>query len=63
MMMRLIERLGSWAVDTVQEMGRMLLFVTSSFAWLVRPPFRMAWSLQSIGDQSKNGDSKAAIPI
>ena len=35
-----IEQLGAWAVIRVQEMGRMLLFVLSAFAWLVRPPFR-----------------------
>src|SRR5512141_3450153 len=39
-MTNVIERLGAWAVMCVQEMGRMLLFVLSSFAWLVRPPFR-----------------------
>lgn len=35
-----IEQLGAWAVIRIQEMGRMLLFVLSAFAWLVRPPFR-----------------------
>lgn len=40
-MIRIIDQLGSWAVGTIEEMGRMLLFVSSSFVWLVRPPFRM----------------------
>jgi phospholipid/cholesterol/gamma-HCH transport system permease protein len=36
----MIERLGARAVSLIQEMGRMLLFVISSFAWLTRPPLR-----------------------
>ena len=37
----MVERLGAWGIsDSIQEMGRMLLFVLSSFAWLARPPFR-----------------------
>jgi phospholipid/cholesterol/gamma-HCH transport system permease protein len=36
----MVNRLGAWALDSIQEMGRMLLFVLSSFAWLVRPPLR-----------------------
>ena len=36
----MVKRLGAWALDSIQEMGRMLLFVLSSFAWLVRPPLR-----------------------
>ena len=39
-MTSVIEQLGAWAVLRVQEMGRMLLFVLSAFAWLARPPFR-----------------------
>ncbi|MEK7235435.1 MAG: ABC transporter permease, partial [Nitrospirota bacterium] len=39
-MTNVIEQLGARAVIRVQEMGRMLLFVLSAFAWLVRPPFR-----------------------
>ena len=39
-MTNVIEHLGLWAVIRVQEMGRMLLFMLSAFAWLVRPPFR-----------------------
>ena len=38
--MALIERLGAWALKTIQDMGRMLLFALSSFAWLMRPPLR-----------------------
>ncbi|SLM48010.1 toluene transporter subunit: membrane component of ABC superfamily [Nitrospira japonica] len=39
-MNRLLERMGARALAMVGEMGRMLLFVASSFAWLARPPFR-----------------------
>src|SRR5438094_2367501 len=39
-MTNVIEQLGAWAVVCVQQMGRMLLFMLSAFAWLVRPPFR-----------------------
>src|SRR5882762_10445657 len=39
-MTNVFEQLGAWVVIRVQEMGRMLLFVLSAFAWLVRPPFR-----------------------
>jgi phospholipid/cholesterol/gamma-HCH transport system permease protein len=39
-MPNVVEQLGTWAVIRVQEMGRMLLFMLSAFAWLVRPPFR-----------------------
>src|SRR5438552_3053059 len=39
-MENVVEQLGAWAVICVREMGRMLLFMLSAFAWLVRPPFR-----------------------
>lgn len=39
--MRFPETIGRWALTYVTEMGRMLIFVVSSFAWLARPPFRM----------------------
>ena len=39
-MTNVMEQLGAWAVIRIQEMGRMLLFMLSAFAWLVRPPFR-----------------------
>jgi phospholipid/cholesterol/gamma-HCH transport system permease protein len=38
--MTLFEFVGRWALTYVEEMGRMLIFVMASFAWLVRPPFR-----------------------
>jgi len=37
-MTNVIEHLGVWVVTRVREMGRMLLFVLSAFAWLVRIP-------------------------
>ena len=33
-------QLGSKAVSIIEEMGRMLLFLLTTFAWLIRPPFR-----------------------
>ncbi len=39
--MRFPETIGRWVLTYVTEMGRMLIFVASSFAWLARPPFRL----------------------
>jgi phospholipid/cholesterol/gamma-HCH transport system permease protein len=39
-MTNIIERLGAQAIVRVRDMGRMLLFMLSAFAWLVRPPLR-----------------------
>src|SRR5256712_10668747 len=39
-MTNVIGQLGAWAVMCIRDMGRMLLFMLSAFAWLVRPPFR-----------------------
>ncbi|HSA87422.1 MAG TPA: ABC transporter permease, partial [Nitrospira sp.] len=38
--MTLLELVGRWALTAVAEMGRMLIFVVASFAWLARPPLR-----------------------
>ncbi|HAP38131.1 MAG: ABC transporter permease [Nitrospira sp.] len=35
-----IARIGRFTIDLTEQMGRMMLFVLSSFAWLTRPPFR-----------------------
>src|SRR5574338_330312 len=35
-----IARIGRYTLDLTEQMGRMMLFVLSSFAWLTRPPFR-----------------------
>jgi phospholipid/cholesterol/gamma-HCH transport system permease protein len=43
-----IEQLGAWAVMRVQEMGRMVLFMLSAFAWLVRPPFRFHQTMKQL---------------
>ena len=47
-MTNVIERLGTWAVTRVGEMGRMLLFVLSAFAWLARPPLRFHQIMKQI---------------
>jgi phospholipid/cholesterol/gamma-HCH transport system permease protein len=40
MIVQAFERLGRLTLSMVQEMGRMLLFLLTTLAWLVRPPFR-----------------------
>jgi len=40
MMVHAFERLGRVTLSMIQEMGRMLLFLLTTLAWLVRPPFR-----------------------
>jgi len=47
-MTNVIEQLGAWAVIRVQEMGRMLLFMLSTSAWLVRPPFRFHQTMKQL---------------
>jgi phospholipid/cholesterol/gamma-HCH transport system permease protein len=39
--MALFELIGRWALTSVAEMGRMVIFMVSAFAWLARPPFRI----------------------
>ena len=39
-MVKMLERIGHGVLVHVREMGRMLIFVVSSFAWLLRPPLR-----------------------
>lgn len=38
--MTLLELIGRWVLTSVAEMGRMLIFMVASFAWLARPPLR-----------------------
>lgn len=40
MLIGLIARIGHGTLFVVQEMGRMLIFLVATFAWLFRPPFR-----------------------
>ena len=40
MIVQAFERLGRVTLAMIQEMGRMLLFLLTTVAWLVRPPFR-----------------------
>ncbi|MCX5723368.1 MAG: ABC transporter permease, partial [Nitrospirae bacterium] len=46
--MNMVERIGASVVARVQEMGSMLLFVLSAFAWLTRPPFRFSHMLKQL---------------
>lgn len=36
----MIQRIGRTALFLIREMGRMLIFLLATFAWLARPPFR-----------------------
>jgi phospholipid/cholesterol/gamma-HCH transport system permease protein len=50
-----VARIGRISLDLIQEMGRMLIFLVTTFTWLVRPPFRvfhMARQLHFIGVKS-----------
>jgi len=40
-MTAMVQRIGGTSMSIVQEMGRMLLFLLSTFAWMARPPFRI----------------------
>jgi len=44
----MLVRIGKVVLHYVREMGRMLIFVLSSFAWLTRPPFRMIQILKQV---------------
>src|SRR6476660_6589302 len=47
-MTNVVEQVGAWTVVRVQEMGRMLMFVLSAFAWLMRPPFRFHQAMKQL---------------
>src|SRR6476660_2030921 len=47
-MTNVVEQVGAWTVVRVQEMGRLLLFVLSSFAWLTRPPLRFVQTMKQL---------------
>lgn len=40
-MTNFIEHIGAYVLALLREMGRMLIFVISAFAWLIRPPLRV----------------------
>ncbi len=46
--MTMVVHIGRTALDMIQEMGRMLIFVLSSFAWLLRPPARLYQILKQL---------------
>ncbi len=43
-----LNRLGSWAIDTVSDLGRMALFMLQAYRGCVRTPFRFAELLKQI---------------
>ena len=47
-MTNVVAQLGAWTIIGVQAMGRMLLFVLSAFAWLLRPPFRFHQTMKQL---------------
>src|SRR6187399_3015250 len=47
-MTNVLGQLGAWTVHRVREMGRMWLFMLSSFAWLARPPFRFHQTMKQL---------------
>ena len=55
MLITALERLGEKTLFLIQEMGRMLMFLITTCAWLMRPPFRpyqMVKQLHFIGFKS-----------
>lgn len=47
-MTAMIQWLGRVWIDRLREMGRMLLFLLSTWAWLFRPPFRLRLILKQL---------------
>lgn len=43
-----VQRVGGVALGIIQEMGRMLLFLLSTFGWLARPPFRLFQTVKQL---------------
>ena len=41
-------RVGRRTLALIQEMGRMMLFLIGTFAWMARPPFRFMQVLKQI---------------
>jgi phospholipid/cholesterol/gamma-HCH transport system permease protein len=38
---RLIEGIGQWAIEVIEEIGRMVTMLVETFVWMFRPPFRV----------------------
>jgi phospholipid/cholesterol/gamma-HCH transport system permease protein len=47
-MTTVVQRVGSMTISIVQEMGRMLIFLLSTFGWLARPPFRFFQTIKQL---------------
>src|ERR1041385_9270431 len=47
-MTNVVAQRGAWTIIGVQAIGRMLLFVLSSFVWLMRPPFRFHQTMKQL---------------
>jgi len=43
-----VERIGQQAIDFVEEIGNMMILLTQTFMWAVRPPFRPRIFLQAV---------------
>ena len=47
-MMHFIEHIGVALLAIIRELGRMLIFVVSAFAWLIRPPLRIVQMIKQL---------------
>jgi len=47
-MTAVLQRVGGASMSMVQEMGRMLIFLLSTFGWLARPPFRIFQAVKQL---------------
>ncbi|HEX9743244.1 MAG TPA: MlaE family lipid ABC transporter permease subunit [Nitrospiraceae bacterium] len=47
-MTAVLQRVGGASMSILQEMGRMLIFLLSTFGWLARPPFRIFQSVKQL---------------
>jgi len=43
-----VQRVGGVTLGIIQEMGRMLIFLLSTFGWLARPPFRFFQTVRQL---------------
>ena len=58
-----IARIGRFTIDLTEQMGRMMLFVLSSFAWLTRPPFRFYQIVKQLNFIGSNPPSWSCSPL
>jgi len=42
------EHIGAAVLALIRELGKMLIFVVSAFAWLIRPPLRVVQMIKQL---------------